>query len=463
MTSSENHPTDPQDLEILHLRKENQELRATVQQLQAEIAALREQLAEALRAAARQAAPFRRRQRLKVPDDKRKPPGRPPGHPGVCRSVPDHIDEHLVVPLNETVCPDCGAALESYRPVQQFIEDIPPVRPHVTEIVSYAAVCPRCGRELRSRHPLQTSKGELAAAVQLGPRALGLAASLSKEHGLTTRRVCAILRTLTGLKLSPGGLCQALARVAGRIRGEYEELVGRLRRSSAVFADETGWWVGGPKWWLWIFTTPDITLYRIDSFRGSQIVTDTLGLDFKGCLVSDCLNTYDPAPYIKHKCIAHHLRAISEAQECSGAVESQYLKDWRTLFISVIVLHESAGDVPPEQFSRMRQNLENRIDALLLTPRTNPAEEKVQRRLLKQRPHLLGCLYHLDAEPTNNRSERGLRPAVIARKLSCGNKTVAGSKTWETITSLAATCRQNSQNFVDYLSQKLSVLPIPSG
>jgi transposase len=42
-----------------------------------------------------------------------------------------------------------------------------------------------------------------------------------------------------------------------------------------------------------------------------------------------------------------------------------------------------------------------------------------------------------------------LRPAVIARKLSCGNKTTAGTKTFQTLASIAATCAQKNASFID--------------
>ena len=56
-----------------------------------------------------------------------------------------------------------------------------------------------------------------AASAHLGPRALALAASLNKGLGLTMRKTCAVLRDLVGIGLSPGGLAQALARMAGRL------------------------------------------------------------------------------------------------------------------------------------------------------------------------------------------------------------------------------------------------------
>ena len=76
---------------------------------------------------------------------------------------------------------------------------------------------------------------------------------------------------------------------------------------------------------LKIITYPRTTVYRVDDSRGSQVVHEVLGENFAGMLISDCLSSYDPAPYRKHKCIAHHLRAIAQAQKLSGTAELGYL------------------------------------------------------------------------------------------------------------------------------------------
>ena len=83
-----------------------------------------------------------------------------------------------------------------------------------------------------------------------------------------------------------------------------------------------------------------------------------------------------------------------------------------------------------ESFLR-RDPLEANADRLLGLPRTEahagadaaPAEEKLRRRLRKQCDHLFTFLDHEAVDATNNLAERQLRPAVISRKLSCGNKT----------------------------------------
>jgi transposase len=61
------------------------------------------------------------------------------------------------------------------------------------------------------------------------------------------------------------------------------------------------------------------------------------------------------------------------------------------------------------------RTLEQRADSLLKVPRAQPQEERIRNRLRKQRDHLFTFLKHPEVETTNNRAERQLRPAVIAR------------------------------------------------
>src|SRR6516165_10056974 len=167
------------------------------------------------RAAHRQAAPFRIPEQKRVAAPKR--PGRKQGHPGAFRHQPDHIDEYIEVAL--CVCPHCGGRhFTDQAQIEQTIEDIPPVRPRVTRLTTYEATCMQCSQSVRSSHPLQMSLATGAAGVQLGPRALALAADLNKAKGLSMRKTCAILADCFSLQLSAGGLSQALDRLATKVR-----------------------------------------------------------------------------------------------------------------------------------------------------------------------------------------------------------------------------------------------------
>lgn len=448
-------------LEIARLRKELAAAQQRIGSLEGQLASLEGRLAEALsaladaqRTAARQAGPFRREENKKVPDGEKKRPGRKGGHRGAYRQIPETVDQEIESPL--PCCPHCAGPVTDRAPLVQYIEEIPPVRPVTTRLTTWLANCPTCG-EVRSAHPLQTSTAGGAAAVQLGPRALAIATLLNKQLGVTMRKTCQTLRKLLGLSITPGGLSQALARAAGKVETDYHELLETIRASDVVYADETSWWVGEPKWWLWTFTTPSATLYRVEKSRASEVAQATLGESFDGMLVSDCLNVYDSLSCRKHKCIAHHQRAIAHARDRPDTADASYLQQWKLLFKAVAALWKARPSMPEEAFAEERARIEATVARLLNQSVTQAGDAAVQNRLLKQGPHLLGCLEEPAAEPTNNRAERSLRPAVIARKLSCGNRTESGRRTWEILASLAATCQQNADEFVDWLAPKLSL------
>src|SRR5262245_9536358 len=336
----------PLDLQqqILELQQRLADALRRVEDLTAENARLREQLEQAQRQAARQAAPFRRPDSHKKDPSCHKRPGRPEGHPGARRATPDSVDESHEVPL--TGCPCCGGAVEDCRPVEQFVEEIPPVRPRVFRIVTFQGRCPHCG-PVCSRHPMQSGGGHHASACGLGPHAAALAALLNKHLGLTFRKTCAVLHELCGLEVSPGGLSQALDRLADRAELDYQRSQADVRAGPAVYADETSWWVGGPGQWLWVFSNPSTTLYRVEAKRDSQVVSETLGPDFEGVLVSDCLNSYDPPAYRKHKCIAHRQKAIKEQLDQLAAGQSRAcLEGWRSFFRQVIAVWKVWGRLP---------------------------------------------------------------------------------------------------------------------
>ncbi|MGE5755079.1 MAG: IS66 family transposase [Planctomycetaceae bacterium] len=446
---------------VEQLRQENQALRSVVAALEKRVAdlvaenrALRDQLDEAQRQAARQAAPFRRRDSKKVPDAQRKRPGRPKGHPGVHRAVPAHVDEQVEVPL--LACPHCGGGVEEVEPIEQLIEEIPPVRPRVTRLVTYRGQCPHCG-EVQSTHPLKTSDASGAAKAQLGPRAQALAATWNKQHGLTMRTTCRVLDQIAGLRLSPGGLAQVVQRVGHKAEAPYNALVVDVRAAAAVFVDETSWYLGGPGPWLWVFTTATETVYRVEPSRGRDVVTDTLGPDFTGVLVSDCLASYENVPYRTHKCIAHHLKAIAEARQRPDTADPSYLDQWTLFFQTVLGIWRARPHMSAEEFAQRRGHLEAWLDRLLAAERIQPGDVAIRNRIGKRRASILVCLYEPAAEPTNNRAERDLRPAVIARKVSCGNKTEAGKRSFEVLRSVASSCLKRGHDVVSYLA---GLLPI---
>jgi len=453
---------------LLNLAARAAQLEARNAELETRLADMDRRFAELEARVFRGAAPFGRPEGKRSPSPKR--PGRKGGHEGVFRTRPsDKEVDHWIEVLLEH-CPHCGEGLapETDEVVEQTIIDTPPVRPEVTRLVTHRNVCCRCGQHVASTHPHQVSTATGAAGTHLGARALAFAAALNKAFGLTMRKSCAVLRELLGLSLSPGGLAQALARMAARLEAEDEALLEALKAEPVLHTDETSWWVGRSGFSLWVVTNRAGTCYRIVPSR-SRAEAEALMGDYTGVLVSDCLNIYDNLTPNQHKCYAHHLKEISKAQEDPRAAASPYLHDLRMLLLTAMALKAGKADLPAAVIANTRQALEASADRLLNSPRTEanaaaaaPLEEKLRQRLFKQRDHLFTFLDHDAVDATNNLAERQLRPAVISRKLSCGNKTERGARTWEVLTSLAATCRQAGISFADFLAPRLALAPSKS-
>lgn len=443
---------------IIGLTLENLRLKEQLAGAQAAHRQLEERLEQAQRQAHRQAAPFRRPETARHPNPGR--PGRKKGHAGSFRPVPDRVDEAVHVPLEG--CPHCGGAVSRKQPLVQYIEEIPVARPRVTQLTTEEGWCECCQKEIYSTHPLQTGRAGGAAAAQLGPRALALACDLNKAKGLSMRKTTAILGEHFGLRITPGGLAQLVQRVGRKLQPEQEQMAVQLRASAVVHADETSWWVGGPGWWLWVFATTQQTLYVVIQSRAAAVALGVLGKDFRGVLVSDCLAVYDGLNPLQQKCYSHHLKAVSQAQESLGAAASDYLLQVQALLRTAILLKAMQEPGEEERFAACVNTLRKEAHALLDVPRVQPIEEKVRTRLWKQRDHLFTFLERPEVPATNNLAERQLRPAVIARKISCGNKTQKGAQAWAVLASLAATCQQTGRSVIDFISRRVLLQPASS-
>jgi hypothetical protein len=440
---------------IVHLTLENVQFKRQLEEAQARIKKQDDQLEQLQRQAHRQAAPFGRPQTERNAHAAR--PGRKAGHAGFYRPQPEHIDEQIRVNLDR--CPQCQGPVSEKRWLTQYIEEIPVVRPRVTELITEEAWCERCRCEVCSTHPLQVSRAGGAAGVQLGPRALGLACDLNKAKGLSMRKTVAVLQDHFGLKLTAGGLALLLQRVGRKLQPDYDQLGVQLHQSAVVHADETSWWVGGPGWWLWVFTTQAMTFYVVIKSRGAAVAMQVLGENFAGVLVSDCLAIYDGLNPLQQKCYSHHLKAVSEACQAHPQQGEDYLLQVQALLRTALWLKALQAGADAQRFEICLSNLRSRARALLDSPRAQTQEEKVRMRLWKQRDHLFTFLERSDVPATNNLAERQLRPAVIARKISCGNKTSSGALAWQVLASFAATCRQNGRSFTQFVAERIRLQP----
>jgi hypothetical protein len=430
------------------LRRENEEQKRRIDDLEEVLKKLRHKL----RLSNRQAGRFARR-KTRAPGERRKP-GRPAGHPGAYRGRPDHVDETVVTPLRS--CPCCsGTEFDDLENREQFVVDIPKVRAHVTRIVTQKGRCRRCRKEVRSTDPHQTSTAGGAAAVSLGPTALGLASELKHRLGVAYRKVVDLFGTYFGLPVTHGALVQATPRLARKAEPTYQALVQVARQSAVVHTDDTGWRVAAQSAWLWVFATIEVTVYIVSNSRGADVVHDVLGVNFGGRLLSDGLPALDSIEGPRAQCLGHLVRraAEMEAEQVRGAVH--FPRAVKHILQDAVTLAHRHDELAPSTIARYRRDIERRMDKVLAGRIDNPDNLRFWDHLFKHRDQLFVCLWDPAVAPTNNLAEQRLRGAVVTRKLGGCNRSWLHADAHAVLASVAQTAHCNGGRLSDFVADWL--------
>jgi transposase len=438
------------DQRIAELERENEALKQKVDSQQRRIQDFEniiKELRRKLRMSSRQAGRFARR-KTKSPEERRKP-GRAAGHPGAHRDRPDHIDKEFFAPLES--CPCCGGeGFDEVEDLEQFVIDIPDVKPKVTRIVTQRGRCRQCRKEVRSTDPRQTSTAGGAASVSLGPRALGLASELKHRFGMAYRKVADLFATYFNLPVTHGALVQATRRLARKAEPTYQALVQVVRHSGVVHTDDTGWRVALESAWLWVFATLDVTLYAITKSRGADVVHDVLGVNFEGRLLSDGLPALDSIQGPRAQCLGHLLRraAEMEAEQTRGAV--RFPRAVKNVLKDAVTLAHRHEELAPKTMANYRRRIERRMDKVLAGRIDHPENLRFWNHLFTHREQLFICLRDPAVAPTNNLAEQQLRGAVVTRKLGGCNRSWAHADHHAVLATVAQTAHRRGARLADF-------------
>lgn len=419
-----------QGKEIEKLSREIEKLKETIQDLKDKLKTV----------AKTRHAPFSK----KSPKDNPQKPGRKRGHQGSYRKVPSEVDEIYEEKLDG--CPHCQSELEDLKSYEQYITDIPLIKPIVKKYIHQSGWCSQCRKRVRTSHHGPFSKASGAAQSQLGSRVVTFASELKHFFGLPFRKISEILYRSFGVEVTAGGLSQAIARLAKRLEPSYNRLVRQASHSVVINADETSWLIGGKPAWLWVFTNGALTVYAIRFSRAHGVIKEILGENFNGVLCSDFLSTYDPIDCAKAKCLAHLMRELEKIQQKKKGRAASFSKRALDLFSTAMELGKKESQ-NSKKYKRERRKLEQALDRLIQGRYKDKDNQRISKRLKKYRDSLFTFLYHELVEPTNNQAERQIRPAVLIRKISAGNRTLKGAKTHEILASLMATCVQQKDLF----------------
>ena len=310
-----------------------------------------------------------------------------------------------------------------------------------------------------------------ASAHRVGRRVMAAAHVLHYGVGVPVRRIPAVLRALTGVKVTQGAISQdALRRAKGAVGDAYRTLRTSVRASPFVHTDDTGWRVGGAGAFLMAFETDEATVYQVRARHRNEEVRDVVPGDYAGVMVTDRGRSYDAqalSEVKQQKCLAHILRSVSEVVQTKTGRGRSFGKSLTGLLREAMELWRAYHRGEAEDFEVQAERLKREVSYHL---RDRPMVDADSYRLQNElgwhddRGNLLRFLDDPRIEPTNNRAERALRGAVIARKVSHCSKTVEGADAFSAFTSLIRTLERNGddQPVVDRLCAVFNGAPVHS-
>jgi transposase len=196
---------------------------------------------------------------------------------------------------------------------------------------------------------------------------------------------------------------------------------------------------------LMAFDTDEVTVYQVWARHRHQEVQEVVPASYRGVMVTDWGRSYEARSFRwvkQQKCLAHLQKTLSVLLEKKKGRARELGENLKMLFGMALDLWDEyhAGVVADfeAQAAELRFVLSYQLRERALRDRDTQHLLKVLRGY-HQRGELLRFLEEPLVEPTNNRVERALRPAVVARKVSQCSKNEAGAYAFSAFKSVVQT------------------------
>jgi transposase len=398
-------------------------------------------------------------------------PGGQPGHEGKHRRLlpPEQVDE--IVEHWPERCHACAHVfaeqelVEAMEPWRHQVAELPAIAVRVSEHRLHGVCCPECATATRAELPRELPRSAF------GPRLQAAVVTLAVRHRVSRRDTTELARELFGVELATGSVDAIVQRTGAALAAPHTRLEQQIKSAPVVNIDETGWKTAGGNRTLWAALTARTAVFRIAAGRHAFEARTLLGERFTGIVCSDRWRGYDYLdPTRRQLCWAHLLRDFTAHSE--GMAEQKKFGD-QGLRIARELFAAWAGyqaDADRARLQAQTAPLQHQLRQLLEHAARKSSRTKYHRQFAKNllnRWPALWTFTHTDGvEPTNNHAERGLRGAVIYRKLSLGSQSDQGERTIERLLSASITCRLQKRPLFAYLTDVLTASirgdPIPA-
>jgi len=365
---------------------------------------------------------------------------------------PEEVDETFEYELPEQDAKGL-TALDQWRIIQQIV--LPDKMYKVIEHRARKYIDPVTGRIHIASLPDEVRKGGL-----LGADMTAFVSFMKGACHLSYTTIEQFFEQVMQLNLSRGMLCKAAQKVSDALKCSYDELADCLPYEPQVNIDETGHHDNGVLHWTWCFDTKRYSLFRIDPSRGSGVLEEMLGKAFTGIIGADYWGAYRKYARLfgvrLQYCMAHLIRDIRFLAEHSV----QKLSRWGVKLLAWLkkmfdTLHRR-DKLTASGFIRSTERIKTGFLKRMRRPPDHPLAKKLARRFKgKAAADYFRFLTEPDMEPTNNGTERQIRPVVIDRRITQGTRGQAGMRWCERIWTTIATCKKQNRNVFDFIHQSV--------
>ncbi len=405
---------------------------------------------------------------VKTPDNSSKPPsqgqkpnaetkskGRRKGRKGAHRSLHPNPTSRRDVQAQH--CCDCGADVSG---AAQFVceaydhAEIPEIKPDVTRVSLMGGVCPCCSGKFKAEPPQDMPRGS-----PFGPNLRALAMYLRFTQAISFERLARLLGDMLGLEISEGALVNMLDAARDGFAKARSSIRERLLAGTVLASDETGLRVGKKNWWLWVFHHADSAVFVAEPSRAKTVVCDFLGEARPDYWLSDRYGgQLGWAVRDNQVCLAHLIR---DAQYAIEAGDEVFAPGFRHLLGRACRIGQRRDQLKDGALKSYAYRLDRCLDDLLALTPTAPAGIKLQTSIKKVRRWLFTFVTHRELEPTNNGSERALRPCAIFRKVTNGFRTDWGARLYADVRSVLETARRRNIGALDAIRMTLTNKALP--
>jgi transposase len=331
-----NEPTtDKRDERIAELEADNKRLRDELAARDAEIAELRQALAQALKRIEElerrlgldsqisskppsSDGPKHRAERPKKAKSKRKRGGQN-GHKGHHRKLwpPEKVDHFN--PRFPSHCSDCGLELSSKdavgAPVRHQVFELVPKLIECTEYQLMACQCAGCGHTTRARLDESVSRSGW------GARLVALLATLASMCRDSRRQLDWFVGEVVEAPSSLGCVQKHLEEAGQALEPGFHQARRAVEQAEFVGLDETGWRLGQLPYWIWVAEAQQAAIFLVREGRTKQVAQELVGAPKERIFTTDRYAAYGFLPAAARQiCYAHLLREFHQMAQRDGPI-----------------------------------------------------------------------------------------------------------------------------------------------